>query len=141
MNPDGVPIPKTPDPSKEDPKALMEQIARLTRQLTAERQQAAATLAQNLQKCKAEMDKLRQTTYQHVKDVENQRSALLQSLGMLKAENDEFQRKIAILEHRLGNGVRDEVPRVQAEPAATIAVTPSSPTLGGEEIPQLPPRQ
>jgi hypothetical protein len=139
MNPDGVQIPSTPDPSKQDPKQLMEQVARLTRQLTVERQQAAATLAQDRLKCKAEMDKLRQTTWQHSKDLGDQNSALLQALGRAKAENDELQKKIMMLELRLGNGAREDLPRVQAEPAATIAVTPSSPALGGEEIP-LPPR-
>lgn len=135
MNPEGTPIPTPIDQSKDDPQVLRAEILRLSRQLQAERQAAAQTLASERNKWRAEMDKLRQATSQHGKDLENQNSALLQSLGRMKAENDELQRTIMRLEVR---GTQ-EVPRVQAEPTSTVPVMPTSPSLSGEAIPQKQP--
>lgn len=132
MNPDGVPLPQPIEQSKDDPQALRAEIMKLSRQLQAERQAAAQTLASERAKWKTEMDKLRQATYYHVKDIENQNSALLQSLGRMKAENDELQKTIMRLEIR---GTQ-EIPRVTAEPTSTVPVTPTSPLLSGEAIPQ-----
>jgi chromatin segregation and condensation protein Rec8/ScpA/Scc1 (kleisin family) len=134
MNPEGVPI-QQPEPPKDDPQALKVEIMRLTRQIQAERQASAQTLATERAKGKAEMDKLRQATSQHGRDLENQNSALLQSLGRMKAENDELQRKVMMLEVQSTQAVQT-VPRVQAEPTSTVAVLPQVPALSGEAIPQ-----
>ncbi len=132
MNPEGVPLPPQIEQTKDDPALLRAEIMKLSRQLQAERQASAQTLAVDRIKCKTEMDKLRQATYQHAKDLDNQNSALLQSLGRMKAENDELQKTIMRLELR---GTQ-EIPRVQAEPTSTLPVMPTSPSLSGEAIPQ-----
>jgi len=137
MNPDGITIPAVPDPAKHDPKELMEQIGRLNQQIVRERQDATKRLNDGMAKCKVEMDKLRQTTYQHGKDLDNQNSALLQSLGRLKEENDDLKKQILTLQLQRGNG---EVRAQPTESPVTVPVVPQSPSLGGEEIPHLPPR-
>lgn len=139
MNPQGVPLPSVPDPSKADPKDLMEQIRTLSQQVIRERQEATRLLQGERAKCKAEMDKLRQTTYQHGRDLESQNSALLQSLGRLKEENDDLKKQLLTLQLRGSNGA--EIPRSQAQPidpSATMPVLPQTPSLGGEEIPTQP---
>lgn len=137
MNPEGTPIPQQPEPLKDDPQVLKNEIIRLTRQIQAERQATAQTLASDRAKCKAEMDKLRQATSQHGRDLENQNSALLQSLGRMKAENDELQRKVMMLE--VQSAQTQAIPRVQAEPTSTVAVALQAPSLSGEAIPQKNP--
>lgn len=137
MNPQGVPLPSVPDPSKADPKDLMEQIRTLSQQVIRERQESTRQLQSERAKCKAEMDKLRQTTYQHGRDLDSQNSALLQSLGRLKEENDDLKKQLLTLQLR-GNG---DLPRTQAQPIdpfATMPVLPQAPSLGGEEIPTQP---
>lgn len=141
MNTDGVTIPSAPDPSKANPKDLLQQIGQLNQQLIRERQEATRKYTESQTRCKAEMDRLRQTTYQHGKDLENQVSVLLQSLGRMKEENDELKRQILTLQLQGSNGIA----RAQAQPVdgaappATVAISPQAPSLGGEEIP-LPPR-
>lgn len=139
MNPEGTKLPSPADPSKSDPKELLEQIRNLNQQLTRVRQESTRQISESQAKCKAEMDKLRQTTHQHGQDLQNQNSALLQSLGRMKAENDDLTRQLIVLQARAGNG---EVARGSASPAdsaSTVAVLPQAPALGGESIP-MPPR-
>lgn len=134
MNSEGVAIPSASDPAKEDPKVLLKQIGELNRTLLSERQAAAQALANEKFKQQAEMTKLRQSTSQHRSDLENQNSALLQSLGRLKEENDQLKKEILTMQLRTAQA---DTPRVQAEPASTVAVAvvPHSPSLGGEAIP------
>lgn len=139
MNLEGVAIPAVPDPSKSDPKALIEQISRLNQQLVRERQESTRRMTESQAKCKAEMDKLRQTTYQHGRDLENQNSALLQSLGRLKEENDELKRQLLTMQLQGSNGQPARAQAQPVDPATTMPVVSQTPALGGEDVP-LPPR-
>lgn len=139
MNQDGVTLPSTPDPSKANPKDLLQEVGRLNQQLIRERQDATRKFTESQARCKAEMDKLRQTTFQHGKSLENQVSVLLESLSRMKEENDELKRQVWTLQSSNG-AVRAQAQPVDLNaPPATVAISPQAPSLGGEEIP-LPPR-
>lgn len=139
MNPEGVAIPAAPDPSKANPKELMEQIGRLNQQITRERQESTKRFNEGMARCKVEMDKLRQTTYQHNRDLENQNGALLQSLGRLKEENDDLKKQLLTLQLQGANGTPARAQAQPVDPAPTMPVVSQTPALSGEDIP-IPPR-
>jgi hypothetical protein len=138
VNPEGIALPTPADPSKVDPKDLLDQISRLNAQIIRERQDATRRLTEERAKSRAEMDRLRHTTHQHGQDLQNQNSALLQSLGRMKAENDELRTQLIVLTAQGGNGTYTTTPRTQAtpvDPETTVAILPQGPTLSGEELP------
>ncbi len=138
MNPEGVTLPTPSDPTKVDPKDLLDQISRLNGQIIRERQDATRRLTEERAKSRLELDRLRHTTHQHGQDLQNQNSALLQSLGRMKAENDELRTQIILMNAQGSNGTYAATPRAQAtpvDPESTVAILPQGPTLSGEELP------
>jgi small-conductance mechanosensitive channel len=112
MNQDGVTLPTAPDPSKANPKDLLQQIGQLNQQLIRERQESTRRLTESQAKCKGEMDRLRQiaATVPGKEALMKQSSGELESRekGMLKAETSaQAQAQLQELLHKVGasNGV------------------------------------
>lgn len=149
---EGVPIPRTADPKKMDPKELFDL-------LQTERRNSERALMDERQRARQQLEQLRNATSNHIRQLEDENKALLKSLTRMQNENERLSDEIVRLKMRLETGIKEEPaimeqhvpsipvhPRLAVQPdviatGAQVPVVPRGPMLRGDPLPdRLPPR-